>query len=81
MPLLMRMRISISNCNTGDAGWPGVATDQLQFGRYLQHTIDYRSIFGDVILNHFGHSAAALSTLIPKHSYSPVSFFGTTAAV
>ena len=64
---------------TGDAGWPGVATDQLQFGRYLQHTIDYRNIFGDILVNHMGHSETALSFLIPEHDYNPVNIFGTTS--
>lgn len=60
---------------TGNAGWPGVATDPLQFGRYLQHTIDYRNIFGDILLNQSGHSTAALSALILEHGYSSVNFF------
>ncbi len=59
------------NVNGGIYGqWPGLADTQLARGRYLQYTVDYRDIMGDILVNHFNHSTAELATLLPGHSYA-----------
>lgn len=52
--------------------WPGLSESQLANGRYLQYTVDYRDIMGDILVNHMGHSTSDLSTLLPGHTYSPM---------
>jgi uncharacterized protein (DUF1501 family) len=32
--------------------WPGLSTDQLNRGRYLSDTVDFRNIMGDILSNH-----------------------------
>ena len=55
----------------GPTGWPGLTPDVMVRGRYLDHTVDYRDIYGEVFTNHLDN-AANLGTLIPNHSYAPV---------
>ena len=50
--------------------WPGLAQANLLNGRYLNHTVDFRDVFGDVLTGHLGN--ASLDTVLPEHSYSPV---------
>jgi len=52
--------------------WPGLATSQLEDGRYLDHSIDFRDVMGEVLTRHMGN--ANLTTLIPNHSFQPVGF-------
>jgi uncharacterized protein (DUF1501 family) len=52
--------------------WPGLATAQLNGGRYLEHSIDFRDVMGEVLVAHMGNSN--LSPLIPNHSFQPVGF-------
>ncbi len=54
------------------SGWPGLANDNLHEERDLEHTIDYRDIYGEILTRHFSHSN--LGTLLPGHSYSPIGF-------
>ena len=56
--------------------WPGLSTENLAGGRYLRYTVDYRDIFGDILVNHLGHGGAELDTLLPGHSYQPLGLFG-----
>ena len=39
-------------------------------GRYLDHSIDYRDVMGDILLDFLGN--ADLATLLPGHTYVPV---------
>lgn len=55
--------------------WPGLSNSQLANGRYLQYTVDYRDIMGDILVNHMGHSTSDLATLLPSHSYSSLNLF------
>jgi len=55
--------------------WPGLGQTQLRRGRYLQYTVDYRNVFGDILVKHLGHTTANIASLIPSHTYSPVGLF------
>ncbi len=62
------------NINGGIYGdWPGLAPENLYMQRYLQHTVDYRDIFAEVLTGHFGVSAG-LNSIIPNHTPSPIGF-------
>jgi uncharacterized protein (DUF1501 family) len=57
--------------------WPGLdPATQLYQGRYLQHTVDFRNIMGDILTNLFGHTNGNLATLLPGHSYGSMNLFG-----
>ena len=58
-----------------NGGWPGLAADNLMNGRYLASTVDYRDIYGDILLNHLGQSEADFATLLPGHSYNSLGLF------
>lgn len=51
-------------------GWPGLSN--LHRNRALEHTVDYRDVYGEILTKHLGHTD--LSTLLPGHSYNPVGF-------
>ncbi len=64
--------------NSGIVGaWPGLAADDLVNGRYLQHSVDYRDILGDILNVHFGHSLADVSNLLPGHGYNALGLFAS----
>lgn len=50
--------------------WPGLDVDSLANGRYLQHTVDYRDVMGDILTGHLG--ANDLATILPGHGYTPL---------
>ena len=61
------------NINGGIYGeWPGLQEENLYLGRYLQHTVDFRDIFAEVIKNHLGNNN--ISAVLPNHNYQPVGF-------
>jgi len=53
--------------------WPGLQPNDLYLGRYLKHTTDYRDIFSEIIVNHFGNQID-LTSIIPSHAYQPLGF-------
>lgn len=53
--------------------WPGLEDDQLNRGRYLEHTIDCHDIYGDILINHMQNNN--LGSVLPGHSYAPVGLF------
>ena len=55
-------------------GWPGLAEEQLDRGRYLADTVDFRDLMGDIAQVHLG--TGDLSTVIPAHD--GYSFGGST---
>ncbi len=60
----------------GAAGWPASLVDaNLDSGRYIRATVEFRDIFGDVLTRHFGTSVAELNAVLPGHTYSPVGLF------
>ncbi len=41
-------------------------------GRYLDHSVDFRDVMGEILMQHFG--ATNLSTILPGHTPQPVGF-------
>lgn len=63
-----------SSVNGGIYGnWPGLQTGDLLDGRYLDHTIDYRDIIGEILISHLGNGN--IGSVIPNHNYRPIGFF------
>ncbi len=60
--------------------WPTLATGQLYRDRYLQHTVDFRDIMGDIWLDPFSYTTGDIATLLPEHSYQTQNLFGIPAA-
>ena len=54
--------------------WPGLNVDQLHNGRYLEHSVDYRDIFAEILSQHM--VASNTSTILPNHTTSSVGLFG-----
>jgi uncharacterized protein (DUF1501 family) len=50
--------------------WPGLSAQKLERGRYLDHSIDFRDVLGDIVTRHLGNSNLAI--VLPGHSYQPV---------
>ncbi|ARU55458.1 hypothetical protein OLMES_1381 [Oleiphilus messinensis] len=53
--------------------WPGLATDQLHDGRYLEMSLDYRNVFGDILTQHM--LTNNLELVLPGHTYQGVGLF------
>ena len=53
--------------------WPGLAEDQLERGRFLNNTVDYRDIYAEILSNHLQNNA--LDTLLPGHSVRGLGLF------
>ncbi|MCF6211110.1 MAG: DUF1501 domain-containing protein [Gammaproteobacteria bacterium] len=53
--------------------WPGLESDQLFRGRYLDFSVDYRDIMGDILIHHLGNDQ--LDYLLPQHNYSSLGLF------
>jgi uncharacterized protein (DUF1501 family) len=53
-------------------GWPGLAPNQLLSGRYLDHSLDFRDIMGEVLTRHMG--STNLAALLPGYTARPVGF-------
>jgi uncharacterized protein (DUF1501 family) len=51
-------------------GWPGLAPTQLLSGRYLDHSLDFRDVLGEILTRHMGNSN--VGALLPGHTLSPV---------
>lgn len=54
------------------AGWPGLASSQLDEGRYLAQSTDYRDIYGEILGRHLG--VASPSTLLAGYVPKTVGF-------
>jgi len=52
--------------------WPGLAPQTLVNGRYLDHSIDFRDLVGEVVLSHLGN--ANLAPILPGLTFQPVGF-------
>ena len=51
--------------------WPGLLPEQLYKGRFLNHTVDYRNILGEIVTKHLGNNN--LAAVLPDYSnYQPV---------
>lgn len=60
----------------GTAGWPSALTEaNLDSGRYIRPTVEFRDIFSDVLTKHFGVSSTELGAVLPGHVHTPVGLF------
>jgi uncharacterized protein (DUF1501 family) len=55
--------------------WPGLDEDQLERGRFLQRTVDYRDIYAEILTNHLRNSE--LASLLPGHNVQSLGLFNT----
>jgi uncharacterized protein (DUF1501 family) len=54
--------------------WPGLKSDQLNEGRDLALTTDFRDVFGEIANQHLGNTN--LQTVFPGYPISPAKFKG-----
>jgi uncharacterized protein (DUF1501 family) len=54
-------------------GWPGLDASSLHEGRYLAHTIDFRSIYAEVLQDFMGFSNT--SAILPGFTRKPIGLF------
>jgi uncharacterized protein (DUF1501 family) len=60
----------------GAAGFPSSLTDvNLDSGRYIRPTVEFRDLFSDVLVRHFGVNATELGRVFPGHVHVPVGVF------
>ncbi len=60
----------------GPAGWPAsLIPANLDQGRYIAPTIEFRDIFSDVLTRHFGTTTSELSAILPGHVHKPIGLF------
>ncbi len=52
--------------------WPGLNPENLDRGRYLAQTIDFRDVMAEVVNLHLGNQG--LGEVFPDHDYQPVGF-------
>jgi uncharacterized protein (DUF1501 family) len=53
--------------------WPGLSTDQLNRGRYLSESIDFRNIMTEILINHLQNTD--INQVLPHfNNYQPVGF-------
>lgn len=60
----------------GAAGFPSSLIDaNLDSGRYIRPTVEFRDLFSDVLVRHFGLNATELNSVFPGHVHVPVGVF------
>lgn len=60
----------------GTAGFPSSLIDaNLDEGRYIRPTVEFRNIFSDVLVKHFGVNATELDRVFPGQVHLPVGLF------
>lgn len=59
----------------GAAGFPTLIDANLDSGRYLRPTVEFRDLFSDVLVKHFDVTAPELSRVFPGHTHVPVGVF------
>lgn len=73
--LLVGGPVARANASAGRArrvvtDWPGLAPDQLNDGRDLLHTTDFRDVLGELVTVHLGNPA--IKRVLPSHAFAPV---------
>ncbi len=58
--------------------WPGLKSHQLNEGRDLAITTDFRDVFAEIAKNHLG--ATKLNTIFPGYQINPINFKGLISA-
>jgi uncharacterized protein (DUF1501 family) len=66
------------NVNGGSVygDWPYLTNTDLDSGRYLQYTVDYRDIIADIMVGHFGLTQTELQSIVPGHTHTSQNLFG-----
>lgn len=60
----------------GTTGFPSSLVDtNLDSGRYIRPTVEFRDLFSDILVKHFGVNAAELALVFPGHTHVPVGIF------
>jgi uncharacterized protein (DUF1501 family) len=60
----------------GAAGFPSSLVDaNLDSGRYIRPTVEFRDLFSDVLVGHFGVNTTELNNVFPGHVHVPVGVF------
>ena len=60
----------------GAAGFPSSLIDaNLDSGRYIKPTVEFRNIFSDVLVKHFGVNSGELAAVFPSQTHTPVGLF------
>jgi len=60
----------------GAAGFPSSLIDaNLDSGRYIRSTVEFRNIYSDVLVKHFGVNATELNSVFPGQVHLPVGLF------
>lgn len=59
----------------GAAGFPTLIDANLDSGRYIRPTVEFRDVFSDVLVGHFGVNATELNRVFPGHVHVPVGLF------
>ena len=60
----------------GAAGFPTSLIDaNLDSGRYIRPTVEFRDLFSDVLVRHFGVNVGELAHVFPGHTHVPVGVF------
>ncbi len=60
----------------GAAGFPSSLVDaNLDSGRYIRPTVEFRDLFSDVLVRHFGVNTTELDNVFPGHVHVPVGVF------
>lgn len=60
----------------GAAGFPSSLIDaNLDAGRYIKPTVEFRNIFSDVLVKHFGVNSGELAAVFPNQTHTPVGLF------
>lgn len=53
--------------------WPGLEEAQLERGRFLAMSTDYRDIYADILTGFLGNTE--LATVLPGHNHTPIGLF------
>jgi uncharacterized protein (DUF1501 family) len=51
---------------------PSLTAANLADGRYIPPRVDFRDIFGEILVKHFGVTNSELAAVLPGHTYAPV---------
>ena len=61
----------------GTTGWPAsLIPANLDQGRYIAPTVEFRDIYADILTRHFGATVGELNAVLPGHVHKPVGLFG-----
>jgi uncharacterized protein (DUF1501 family) len=68
--LLMGGAIKRKKTSAISGTWPGLSNEQLNNGRDLLNTTDFRDVLGEIVIKHLGNKQP--ETVIPNHKFKPL---------